>query len=155
MFPNPLRGFTTSSVKDALTAAGKGPDLNHIAVAVPRLEDAARFYRDTLGAQVSEPVPLMEHGVRIVFVNLNNTKIELLEPLGSESPITKFLQKRPSGGIHHICLDVEDLDASMDKLRNKNVRLLSEKPKIGAHGKPVVFLNPGDAFGSLVELQQR
>ena len=150
------RAFSSSDVGiKRLNAIGAVKSLNHIAVAVPELKKAAKFYHESLGAAVSEPVVLKEHGVTIVFVTLDNTKIELLEPIDDESPIANFLKKRTLGGIHHICLEVEDLSASMQRLRAQGVRTLTDEPKIGAHGKPIVFLNPSDALGSLVELQQR
>ncbi|MCX7631303.1 MAG: methylmalonyl-CoA epimerase, partial [Geminicoccaceae bacterium] len=127
--------------------------LNHVAIAVPDLEAARAFYRDVLGAEVSEIVPQPEHGVRTVFVELANTKIELLGTLGDASPIAGFLERHPSGGIHHICLEVEDIAAARERLRARGIRVLGEgEPKIGAHGKPVLFLHPKDALGTLVEL---
>ncbi len=129
--------------------------LNHVAIAVPDLEAARAFYRDVLGASVSEIVDQPEHGVRTVFVELPNTKIELLGVLGDASPIAGFLARNPSGGIHHLCLEVEDIRAARDQLRARGVRVLGEgEPKIGAHGKPVLFLHPKDAFGTLLELEQ-
>lgn len=129
--------------------------LNHIAIAVPDLDAAAATYRDTLGAKVSEPLALPEHGVTTVFVELPNTKIELLLPLGENSPIAKFLEKNPSGGMHHVCYEVEDILAARDKLRAAGARVLGDgEPKIGAHGKPVLFLHPKDFCGTLVEIEQ-
>ncbi len=129
--------------------------LNHLAIAVPDLAAGARLYRDTLGAQVSEPLPLPEHGVTTVFVTLPNTQIELLHPLGADSPIAKFLEKNPSGGIHHICYEVQDIQAAAQRLRRDGARILGDgEPKIGAHGKPVLFLHPKDFCGALVELEQ-
>ncbi|KAM5171142.1 methylmalonyl-CoA epimerase, mitochondrial isoform 2-T2 [Mantella aurantiaca] len=128
--------------------------LNHVAIAVPDLEKAKFLYQNVLGAQVSETVPLPEHGVYTVFVELGNTKLELLHPLGQNSPISGFLQKNKAGGMHHICIEVDDIKKAMSDLKNKNIRLLSEEPKIGAHGKPVVFLHPKDCDGVLVELEQ-
>ncbi len=129
--------------------------LNHIAIAVPDLAQAAALYRDTLGAKVSKPQPLPEHGVSVVFVELPNTKVELLEPLGEKSPIAKFLQSNPSGGMHHICYEVEDILAARDHLQQKGARVLGDgEPKTGAHGKPVLFLHPKDFTGTLVELEQ-
>jgi methylmalonyl-CoA/ethylmalonyl-CoA epimerase len=129
--------------------------LNHVAIAVRDLDAAASLYRDTLGAEVSAPEALPEHGVRVVFVILPNTKIELLEPLGADSPIAKFLEKNPDGGIHHICYEVGDIAAARDQLLVKGARVLgSGEPKIGAHGKPVLFLHPKDFNGTLVELEQ-
>jgi methylmalonyl-CoA/ethylmalonyl-CoA epimerase len=129
--------------------------LNHVAIAVRDLDAAAALYRDTLGAEVSAPEALPEHGVRVVFVILPNTKIELLEPLGADSPIAKFLEKNPDGGIHHICYEVGDIAAARDQLLRKGARVLgSGEPRIGAHGKPVLFLHPKDFNGTLVELEQ-
>lgn len=129
--------------------------LNHVAIAVRDLNAAASLYRDTLGAEVSAPEPLPEHGVTVVFIILPNTKIELLEPLGADSPIAKFLEKNPDGGIHHICYEVADIAAARDQLLRKGARVLgSGEPKIGAHGKPVLFLHPKDFNGTLVELEQ-
>ena len=129
--------------------------LNHVAIAVPNLAAATAKYRDTLGAQVSDPVDLPEHGVTTVFVILPNTKIELLHPLGENSPIAKFLDKNVDGGIHHLCYEVEDILAARDKLVADGARILGDgEPKIGAHGKPVLFLHPKDFFGTLVEIEQ-
>jgi methylmalonyl-CoA/ethylmalonyl-CoA epimerase len=129
--------------------------LNHVAIAVPDLEKAAALYRDTLGAKVSAPVPEPDHGVTVVFVELPNTKIELLHPLGEKSPIQGFLDKNPSGGIHHVCYEVEDIIAARDQLKAKGARVLGDgEPKIGAHKKPVLFLHPKDFVGTLVELEQ-
>jgi methylmalonyl-CoA/ethylmalonyl-CoA epimerase len=129
--------------------------LNHVAIAVPSLADASAQYRDTLGADVSAPVPQPAHGVTVVFVNLPNTKIELLEPLGEKSPIAAFLERSPAGGIHHICYEVGDILQARDKLKAAGARVLGDgEPKIGAHGKPVLFLHPKDFNGALVELEQ-
>jgi len=129
--------------------------LNHVAIAVPDLEAARALYRDTLGAVVSEPVPVPEHGVTTVFVDLPNTKIELLEPLGDASPITRFLDKNPGGGMHHVCYEVEDILAARDHLLAQGVRVLGGgEPRIGAHGRPVLFLHPKDFCGTLVELEE-
>ncbi len=129
--------------------------VNHIAIAVPDLQAAAAIYRDTLGAEVSAPQPLPEHGVTVVFVTLQNTKIELLEPLGETSPIAAFLERNPSGGIHHVCYETEDLTAAADRLRQAGARILGDgSVKIGAHGKPVVFLHPKDFNGTLIELEE-
>jgi methylmalonyl-CoA/ethylmalonyl-CoA epimerase len=129
--------------------------LNHVALAVPDLEAAARTYRDTLGATVSAPQALPEHGVTVVFIDVGNTKIELLEPLGVGSPIAAFLAKNPSGGMHHVCYEVEDIVAARDGLKESGARILGDgEPKIGAHGKPVLFLHPKDFAGTLVELEQ-
>ncbi|MDG4648574.1 methylmalonyl-CoA epimerase [Roseibacterium sp. SDUM158017] len=129
--------------------------LNHVAIAVPDLEAAAAQYRDTLGAKVGAPQDEPDHGVTVIFIELPNTKIELLHPLGEASPIAGFLQKNPSGGIHHICYEVEDIRAARDKLQDAGARVLGDgEPKIGAHGKPVLFLHPKDFTGTLVELEQ-
>ena len=129
--------------------------LNHVAIAVRDIAKAAEVYRGTLGAQVSEKVPQPEHGVSTVFITLPNTKIELLEPLGANSPIAKFLERNPDGGIHHICYEVADIRAARDALKAKGARVLGDgEPKIGAHGKPVLFLHPKDFCGTLVELEQ-
>ena len=129
--------------------------LNHVAIAVPNLAAATATYRDTLGAQVSAPQDVPEHGVTVVFVNLPNTKIELLHPLGENSPISGFLEKNTSGGIHHVCYEVEDIIAARDRLKAAGARVLGDgNPKIGAHGKPVLFLHPKDFCGTLVELEQ-
>ena len=129
--------------------------LNHVAIAVTDLEAATRLYRDTLGARVSEPLAQPEHGVTVVFVELPNTKIELLEPLGEGSPIAAFLDRSPAGGIHHVCYEVDDIRAARDRLLAQGARVLSGgEPRIGAHGKPVLFLHPKDFLGTLVELEQ-
>jgi len=129
--------------------------LNHVAIAVPDLEAAARKYRNILGANVSEPQALPEHGVTVIFVELENTKTELLEPLGENSPIAAFLAKNPSGGIHHMCYEVGDIIAARDALKGEGVRVLGDgEPKTGAHGKPVLFLHPKDFDGTLIELEQ-
>ena len=129
--------------------------LNHVAIAVKDLEKSAALYRDTLGAKVSAPQPEPNHGVTVVFIELPNTKIELLQPLGADSPIAKFLEKNPDGGMHHVCYEVEDILAARDQLKAKGARVLGDgEPKIGAHGKPVLFLHPKDFNGTLVELEQ-
>ena len=129
--------------------------LNHVAIAVPNIAAASAIYRDTLGADVSEPQSLTDHGVTVVFVDLGNTKVELLEPLGDSSPIAAFLEKNPSGGMHHICYEVEDIFKARDHLIKEGARVLGDgKPKLGAHGKPVLFLHPKDFCGTLVELEQ-
>lgn len=129
--------------------------LNHVAIAVPDLVAATAIYRDTLAARVSQPQPLPEHGVTVVFVELDNTKVELLEPLGENSPIAAFLEKNPSGGIHHVCYEVADIEAAAERLTGQGARVLGDgKPRIGAHGKPVLFLHPKDFAGTLVELEQ-
>ena len=129
--------------------------LNHVAIAVKDMAAAAAVYRDTLGAAVSDAVPQPEHGVSTIFITLPNTKIELLEPLGADSPIAKFLERNADGGVHHICYEVDDILAARDRLIAKGARVLgSGEPKIGAHGKPVLFLHPKDFCGTLVELEQ-
>lgn len=129
--------------------------LNHVAIATSNLQEAADLYRLVLASdgQVSAPQPLAEHGVTTVFVNTGNTKLELLEPLGDDSPITAFLQRNPAGGVHHLCFEVDDLTASIKQLIAAGMRVLGE-PKIGAHGLPVVFLHPKDSGGVLIELEQ-
>ncbi|XP_018020276.1 methylmalonyl-CoA epimerase, mitochondrial [Hyalella azteca] len=128
--------------------------LNHIAIAVPDLQAAASFYQDVLGARVSDPQALPEHGVTTVFVELSNTKLELLHPLGDASPIAKFLQRNAAGGLHHVCLEVSDIEAAVETVRASGVRCLAKTTSIGAHGKPVMFLHPADCHGVLVELEQ-
>jgi methylmalonyl-CoA/ethylmalonyl-CoA epimerase len=129
--------------------------LNHVAIAVKDLAAATALYRDTLGAHVSQQLPQPEHGVTVVFVELPNSKIELLEPLGADSPIAKFLERNPDGGVHHICYEVEDILVARDRLKAQGARVLgSGEPRIGAHGKPVLFLHPKDFNGTLVELEQ-
>ncbi|MBP7241546.1 methylmalonyl-CoA epimerase [Amaricoccus sp.] len=129
--------------------------LNHVAIAVPDLEAAAAQYRDTLGALVRAPQAEPDHGVTVVFIELPNTKIELLHPLGENSPIAAFLAKNPSGGIHHVCYEVDDIRAARDRLKASGARVLGDgEPKIGAHGKPVLFLHPKDFNGTLVELEE-
>ncbi|MBK1663308.1 methylmalonyl-CoA epimerase [Rhodospirillum rubrum] len=129
--------------------------LNHVAIAVPDLEAACAVYRDALGATVSAPLPQPDHGVTVVFVELPNTKIELLHPLGEGSPIAAFLSKSPAGGIHHICYEVEDILAARDHMKAEGKRVLGDgEPRLGAHGKPVLFLHPKDFNGTLVELEQ-
>jgi len=129
--------------------------LNHVAIAVPNLAAAAATYADTLGAKVSAPVDEPDHGVTVVFVELPNTKIELLHPLGDNSPIAKFLANNPSGGMHHVCYEVDDIIVARDKLKAQGARVLGDgEPKIGAHGKPVLFLHPKDFCGTLVEIEQ-
>ncbi|MBS7539964.1 methylmalonyl-CoA epimerase [Ancylobacter lacus] len=129
--------------------------LNHVAIAVRDLDAASARYRDTLGARVSAPLALPEHGVVTVFVELPNTKIELLAPLGEASPIATFLERNPDGGIHHICCEVDDIQAARDHLLSAGARVLGTgEPRIGAHGKPVLFLHPKDFCGTLLELEQ-
>ena len=129
--------------------------LNHIAIAVPELTAAVATYRDTLGAAVSQPLDQPDHGVTVVFVELANTKIELLHPLGADSPIANFLERSPTGGVHHVCYEVDDILAARDRLKAQGARVLGDgEPKIGAHGKPVLFLHPNDFQGTLLELEQ-
>ena len=130
-------------------------NLNHVAIAVPDLDAGIRKYRDMLGADVSAPQDLPEHGVTVVFVQLDNTKVELLHPLGENSPIAGFLEKNPSGGIHHMCFEVDDIRAAAKKLSDEGARVLGDgEPKIGAHGLPVLFLHPKDFDGTLIELEE-
>ncbi|WHA40098.1 methylmalonyl-CoA epimerase [Agrobacterium larrymoorei] len=129
--------------------------INHIAIAVPDLAAASATYRDMLGAAVSQPQALPDHGVRVVFVSLPNSKVELLEPLGEASPVASFLEKNPSGGMHHICYEVDDIIAARERLKAGGARVLGDgEPKTGAHGKPVLFLHPKDFFGTLIELEE-
>ncbi|MFC7065078.1 methylmalonyl-CoA epimerase [Brucella rhizosphaerae] len=129
--------------------------LNHVAIAVPDIKTAAAIYSGQLGAQVTAPQALPEHGVTVVFIDVGNTKIELLEPLGEGSPIAAFLEKNPSGGMHHLCYEVSDIIAARDHLKAEGARILGNgEPKIGAHGKPVLFLHPKDFNGTLIELEE-
>ena len=129
--------------------------LNHVAIAVCDIAAASQVYRTTLGADVSAPLPIPEQGVTTVFITLPNTKIELLHPLGENSPIQGFLERNPAGGIHHLCYEVEDILAARDRLKAEGLRVLGDgEPKIGAHGKPVLFLHPKDLVGTLTELEQ-
>ena len=129
--------------------------LNHIAIVVPDLDGAAAVYRDALGAHVSPPQSLPAHGVTVVFVELSNTKIELLQPLGADSPVRGFLDKNPAGGMHHLCYEVDDIIAARDRLRAQGARVLGDgEPRLGAHDKPVLFLHPKDFCGTLIELEQ-
>lgn len=129
--------------------------LNHVALAVPDLLRASQFYRDALGAKVSVPLAQPEHGVTVVFVELPNTKVELLEALGENSPVAAFMQKNPAGGMHHICYEVVDILAARDHLKRDGARVIGDGiPRTGAHGKPVLFLHPKDTFGTLIELEQ-
>ena len=129
--------------------------LNHVAIVVPDLEAAARLYETTFGATVSEPAAMPEHGVVTVFVALANTRIELLHPLGDDSPVASFLARSPSGGLHHLCFEVADIEAAVAELGAAGLRVLGDgRPRIGAHGRPVVFLHPKDACGTLIELEQ-
>lgn len=129
--------------------------LNHVALAVPDLDAAVALYSASLGAKISAPLALPEHGVTVVFIDVGNTKIELLEPLGEGSPVAAFLAKNPSGGMHHICHEVADIEAARESLVASGARVLGDgTPKIGAHGKPVLFLHPKDFFGTLIELEE-
>jgi len=129
--------------------------LNHVAIVVPNIERSAAIYRNTLGATVSSPQALPAHGVTVVFVTLPNTKIELLEPLGEGSPVRGFLERNPAGGMHHICYEVDDIQAARDRLKSEGARVLGDgEPKLGAHDKPVLFLHPKDFCGTLIELEQ-
>lgn len=129
--------------------------LNHVAIVVPNLAEAANTYRNALGATLSAPLELPEHGVRVIFVELPNTKVELLEPLDENSPVAKFLEKNTDGGMHHICYEVDDIIVARDQLVSAGARVLGNgEPKTGAHGKPVLFLHPKDLCGTLVELEQ-
>lgn len=139
--------------RDASGAIGR---LNHVALATANVEEAAAFYRDVLGAEVSEPKPMPEHGVTTVFVRLPNSALELLEPLGEDSPVSRFLKRATAGGMHHICCEVDDILAARDRVRAQGVRILGDgEPSIGAHGLPVLFLHPKDCFGVLIELEER
>ena len=130
-------------------------NLNHVAIAVPDLEAATARYREVLGAKVSEPLDQPDHGVTVVFIELPNAKIELLYPLGDNSPIGNFLERNPGGGVHHLCYEVEDIIAARDRLKAEGARVLGDgEPKIGAHDKPVLFLHPKDFYGTLIELEQ-
>jgi methylmalonyl-CoA/ethylmalonyl-CoA epimerase len=129
--------------------------LNHVAIAVPDLEAAVARYRGVLGAKVSDPLPQPAHGVTVVFVELPNTKIEFLEAMGDGSPVAKFMERNPEGGVHHICYEVDDIIAARDRLKASGARVLGDgEPRIGAHGKPVIFLHPKDFLGTLTELEQ-
>ena len=129
--------------------------LNHVALAVPDLDAAARLYRETLGARVSEPQSLPEHGVTLVFVDVENTRIELLAPHGDRSPVAAFLARNPAGGMHHLCYEVDDIRAARDRLKRAGARILGDgEPRIGAHGNPVLFLHPKDFCGTLIELEE-
>ena len=129
--------------------------LNHIAIATPSLDDATKTYKDMLGVKISDPVDQIDHGVKVVFIELPNTKIELLEPLGENSPIENFLDKNKKGGVHHICFEVEDIDSAIMNLKRDGATILGNgKAKIGAHGKPVIFLHPKDFNGALIELEE-
>lgn len=151
MFVSRDMSGSTQGVPKSLWSLGR---LNHVAIATPDLDKSVALYRDILGAKVSDPEDLPEHGVRVVFVSLENTKIELLLPIGEKSPIQGFLDKNTNGGIHHVCIEVNDIHAAVKDLKAKNIRCLSPEPRIGAHGKPVMFLHPKDCAGVLVELEQ-
>lgn len=146
-----VRSFHLSGVSCKQWKLGK---LNHVAIACSNLDEATKFYRDVLGARVSEKQHLPEHGVTTVFVDLGNTKFELLLPLGEKSPIQGFLDKNKAGGIHHVCIEVDDIKTAVQEMKDRKIRCLSPEPRIGAHGKPVMFLHPKDCFGVLVELEQ-
>lgn len=155
LFPASSRAaFSTTTNQLFTPVAWKLGRLNHVAIVVPDLEKSIAMYRDLLGAEVSEPEDLPEHGVTVVFINLGNTKLELLHPLSPESPVANFLTKNKSGGMHHICIEVDDIETAMKDLKAKKVRLLSSEAKIGAHGNPVVFLHPKDCNGVLTELEE-
>ena len=129
--------------------------LNHVAIVVPDLAAAAQLYKESLGAKISDPVPLPDHGVTTVFVELPNSKIELLHPLGEGSPVGKFLDNNPSGGMHHVCYEVNDIHAAIEHLERQGARVLGDgQPRAGAHGLPVVFLHPKDFCGTLIELEE-
>ena len=129
--------------------------LNHIAIATPSLDEATKTYKDMLGVKISDTVDQIDHGVKVVFIELANTKIELLEPLGENSPIENFLDKNKKGGVHHICFEVEDIDSAIMNLKRDGATILGDgKAKIGAHGKPVIFLHPKDFNGALIELEE-
>ena len=139
-------------MKEIISSIGK---LNHIAIAVPNIKSASDMWEKALGAKISAPQTLTEHGVRVVFVESPNTKIELLEPLNENSPISRFLEKNPNGGMHHICYEVNNLKLASQKLESVGAKILGDgQPKIGAHGKPVIFLNPKDFSGTLIELEE-
>ncbi len=128
---------------------------NHVAIVVPDLKEAANKYKDILGAKVSDPIDYEEHGVSVVFVDLENTKIELMHPFGENSPVKNFLEKNINGSIHHICIEVNDINIACEEMKKKGVRVLGDgKPKNGAHNKPVIFLHPKDFYGTLIELEQ-
>uniref|UniRef100_A0A7S1Q389 Methylmalonyl-CoA epimerase, mitochondrial n=1 Tax=Neobodo designis TaxID=312471 RepID=A0A7S1Q389_NEODS len=149
-----LRRTLTSRFVNPMPGLGR---LNHVAIAVPKnkpMSEVAALYADVVGAKVSEPQDLPEHGVTTVFIDLPNTKLELLHPLGDKSPIQSFLDKNPSGGMHHVCLEVEDISKAIERVTKAKVRTIGKEPKIGAHGKPVIFLHPKDCGGVLVELEQ-
>ena len=154
LFGATRRSFTAEALNGVNKDIMKLGRFNHVAIAVPSLDSSVNLYRDVLGAECSESVDLPEHGVTTVFVNLGNTKIELLGKLGDASPIAKFLEKNPAGGIHHICIEVKDIHAAMKNVQDKGLVVLSKEPKIGAHGKPVIFIHPKSVNGVLLELEQ-
>lgn len=151
LFSQPFRSFHVSTVSTKDWKIGK---LNHVAIAVADLDKSMALYKNAFGAKVSKKLDLPEHGVTTAFIELGDTKIELLHPLGKKSPIKNFLDKNKNGGIHHICIEVDDIEKAMKDLRSKKIRLLSETAKIGAHGKPIVFAHPKDCDGVLVEFEQ-
>nr|ANM86818.1 methylmalonyl CoA epimerase [Stygiella incarcerata] len=166
-FSTMLRNFFTSARRSFFTSLGacalsssapfsvfKIGRLNHVAIAVPSLEAAVKSYETTFGAEVTAPHSLPEHGVTVSFVRLQNTNIELLQPLGEKSPVAGFIEKNKLGGIHHICLEVDDIHQAVEVCKKNGVRCLGKEPKIGAHGKPVMFLHPKDCNGVLIELEQ-
>ncbi|XP_040573826.1 methylmalonyl-CoA epimerase, mitochondrial [Lepeophtheirus salmonis] len=149
-----LRRGLSSAVKGMSSNLWSLGKLNHVAIATKDLQKSINFYKDVLGANVSSPDNLKDHGVTVVFVELENTKIELLHPLGDQSPIKAFLDKNVDGGIHHVCIEVDNIEEAVKTVKEKNIRCLAKDTKIGAHGKPVMFLHPKDCSGVLVELQQ-
>jgi len=151
---NQTQSFCRSASLQKDSKAWRLGKINHVALVTPDLDKSTSLYRDVLGGKVSDKHDVPEHGVTTVFVELGDTKVELLHPLGEKSPIESFLKKNKSGGMHHMCLEVDDIEAAMEDLKSKNIRLLSDKPKIGAHGLPVVFLHPKDCDGVLVELEE-
>ena len=160
IFPFPMlpsacsRFFAVPGATGAISDAIQLGRLNHIAIAVPDLDVSVKLWQSIFGLEASKPVPQEEHGVYTVFIDLPNTKIELIHPLGEKSPISNFLEKNKSGGIHHVSIEVEDVNSAMETLKSKGVRILGEKPKIGADGVPVIFLHPKDTNGVLIELEQ-
>lgn len=150
----PSRALQTTSIACGQSPLWKVGKINHVAIAVPDVNKAASFYKDVLGANVSAKVPQPEHGVYTVFVELGDTKVELLEPYGDKSPIQAFLNKNKAGGMHHICIEVSDIKKAIEQVKSNKIRTLGAEPKIGAHGKPVMFLHPKDCNGVLVELEE-
>ncbi|THD21869.1 Methylmalonyl-CoA epimerase /ethylmalonyl-CoA epimerase [Fasciola hepatica] len=149
-FQNVVRPVVRYAGKNTWNVAG----LNHVAVVVPNIEAASAFYRDTFGVKVDEPTQAKEHGVTVAFVHFGNTKIELLSPLGEGSPVAKFLEKNKNGGLHHVCIEVDNLGEAIRGIKQKNLRFLAPEPKIGACGLPIIFMNPKDASGVLTELEE-